>query len=153
VTKDPAGNTHYGKLYRNSDGSNTTIMDSADGDSVITIHHFPSRQTFAKLGRQGWMVYPFAARKSTLPGPTLQADAARLRKLEQLVAGAPVYELTSGIKRSRWAVGLNGIPIYTLDSNGSTYELVDIQVGEPPAELFEPPAGAIRMKREEVFKE
>jgi hypothetical protein len=129
-------------------------MQSNDGESVITIHHFPTRQTFARLGKQGWMVYPFTTDKNLLPKRTLSADASRLRKLGVNVAGAPVYELTSGIKRSRWAVGLNGFTIYTLDSNGSTFELVDIVLGEPPADLFRPPTEAKppRMKREDVFE-
>jgi hypothetical protein len=153
VNTDPAGNVQYGKLYRGSDGSNTTIMRSADGEQVITIHHFPSRRTFAKLGKQGWIVNPFPTGKSTLPKRTLRAATSRLKQLDVLVAGAPVYELASGVKRSRWAVGLNGFTIYTLDSNGSTFELMDIVVGEPHADVFMPPADAkpVTMKREEVF--
>jgi hypothetical protein len=122
---------------------------------VITIHHFPSRRTFAKLGKQGWIVYTFPTRKSTVPKRTLRASTSRLKKLDVLVAGAPVYELASGVNRSRWAVGLNGLTIYTLDSNGSTFELMDIVVGEPHADLFKPPTDAkpAHMKREEVFKE
>ena len=53
-----------------------------------------------------------------------------------------MYELRAGVKRTRWAVALNGFPIYTLDSNGRTFALVDIVVGEPPAEFVTPPANA-----------
>jgi hypothetical protein len=155
VSTDPAGNVQYGKLYRSSDGSNTTIMQSTDGTPIVTIHHFPTRQTFARLRKQGWMVYPFASKKSILPKRTLTAAASRLRKLDVIVAGAPVYELIGRVKRTRWAVGLNGFPVYTLDSNGSTFELVDIAVGEPPADVFMPPPDAkpVRMARDDVFGE
>ena len=150
---DASGNVDYGRLYRSSDGSNTTVMRATDGEPVITIHHFPSRQTFAKLGKQGWMVYPFAKGKRTEPQRALVADASRVEKLDVVAAGGPVYELRGRVKRTRWAVALNGFPIYTLDSYGNTFELVDIVVGEPPAELFAPPANVkpAQIRRDEVF--
>lgn len=142
VNTDPAGNVSYGRLYRSADGSNTTVVPGTDGEPVVTLHHFPSRHTYAKFGRQNWIAYPFPNEKRTEPQRTIAADASRVRRLDIEVAGGPVYEFSAGVKRTRWAVALNGFPIYTLDSNGNTFELVDIVVGEPPAELVTPPAKA-----------
>jgi hypothetical protein len=143
-----------GQFHRNSAGSNTTILQSSDGP-VITIHDFPNRQTFAKLGTKDWFVYPFSEDMKTVPKPSL-SFSSRVRELAKpVVAGMPVFEMNRPDGAAvRLAPGLNGFPIYTRRADGSTKEFVDIVLAEPPAELFAPPTGAvvIQRKREEVIK-
>jgi hypothetical protein len=153
VYNDPPGTVRRGRFYRGSDGSNTTIDQSRDGTPVITIHHYPSRQTFARLGQRGWIVYPFDKGQNTGPRLQLSAASSKLRPLDRLIAGQPVYEFTRSTGVAHLAAGLNGFAVYLQETDGRTIEFTDIVIGQPPAEVFAPPPGAqpVPMKRDEVL--
>lgn len=146
------GVVRYGKFYRSFNGSNTTINESSDGLPVITIHNFATRQTFARLGQQGWIAYPLDERQSNSPKPRISASAKKLRQLSTSIADAPVYEFTRSGGVSRLAAGLNGFPVYLEELDGRTIEFTDIVLGEPPANVFAPPPDArpVMMKRDDV---
>lgn len=147
------GRVRYGKFFRSSNGSNTTVNESNDGVPVITIHNFASRQTFAHLGQQGWIAYPLDERQSNSPKPRISASAKKLRQLSTSIADAPVYEFTRSGGVSRLAAGLNGFPVYLEELDGRTIEFTDIVLGEPPASVFAPLPGArpVVKKRNDVL--
>jgi hypothetical protein len=152
VYRDAQGHSRYGKFYRDSNGSTTTVNVGEDGAPVITINNLETGRSYALLGRNGWVTYPPDQTLATEPRPRLSAVGSRMERLNITVAGGAVYEFRQSKGVIRWAVALNGFPVYIDETHGSSTEFVDISVGEPPSDLFAPPAGTVARARERQIR-
>jgi hypothetical protein len=143
--RQPDGYSH-GKFYRATDGSTAFVIDSAAGP-VITINNTRSKRRYSMLPGLGWIEQPIPDAQLDPPRQQLVLGGMSVQKLDMTVAGGEVYEMITGPRHMRFAIGLNGMRVYFADSQGVLQEYTNIVLGEPSASLFVPEPGAAVLKK------
>jgi len=95
----------------------------------------------------GWIEQPIPDAQLDPPRQQLVLGGMSVQKLDITIAGGDVYEMTTGPRHMRFAIGLNGMRIYFADGHGVVKEYTNIVLGEPPASLFVPEPGAAVLKK------
>jgi hypothetical protein len=131
-----------GHFYRRRDGSSAMILGSGD-KQAITIHNVEHRTTYSKLGNGGWTAQPISQIALQPPKRHLPLPAGSFRVLPDKVAGREVYEFVNSKTGNvaHIAPGLNGLLLKLQQHDGTGMEYVNIEVGDPPDDVFTPPPG------------
>jgi hypothetical protein len=145
----------HGTYYRRKDGSTALVIESPLGD-VITIHNAQTKRTYVRYGdAKGWEEYPLPENAAQVKPPPSSASlkSAKARLSSETIVGSEVLELLSadGTVRMKLAAGLNLEPVFRRLGASGTDELIDVQIGDPPDEVFLPPAGAKIRQRSVAF--
>jgi hypothetical protein len=156
--------TVYGRYYRASDGSDRVDTGfSLDHIGVISIHHVPSSTYYRYTKAEGWVAGPML----------LPSRGWRPLKIAKNMNGLVKYphKLALAEGQSRSLTATEGFDAYVYSNNvGDVFYEVpelnmfhilrvststgkrevhfDIRLGEPPAELFLPPADAVVTRTE-----
>jgi hypothetical protein len=128
-----------GKFYRSSDGSTRLETGPADRRE-LTIKNSRQLKIYHCVAASCTVQPLGPARESGSP-PKMRADQPGLTKLPEPVEGFEAYQWESGTT----SVVLPGLNFFAvrLDAGAGTERYWHITVGEQPAELFVPPAGAV----------
>jgi hypothetical protein len=145
----PSGSVVFGRFYRSSDGSERLDKEAYSGQpATTTIKNIPTATYYIGMGMptccDKWASYPMKLpMEGYTPSYIRPPGSTALEKVEARWSGFDAYRLLSKNYTRVLVPGLNYFAVLTDDPAGRRREFLNIQVGEQPSDLFEPPAGAV----------
>lgn len=139
----------WGKRYRSANGSTAVYLYTPAGPAV-TIHNTQTGLSYWQRGDSGWVSTPISEHALQPPRSVLWSN--KLRRLPERVDSFEVYELESKDGVTRLMPALNGMVILWERAGGLRHEVFNIQIGEPPVDVFVPPPG-VNVRRSEAALE
>lgn len=131
-----------GRYYRRSDGSTRFETGPENGPiRVIHIKNVAHSRSYLLFGEQ-WQSNPMLLSEKGYQPKIRREDMRGLEKQAEAISGFLIYKFTDhGGVVAMQAPDLNFFALRTTFQN-TTQEFYDVQLGEQPDDLFEPPSGA-----------